>query len=157
VIRDMHSKPICDFKPPLTRRLVLTFSKPNPEERTLAKLLVELGDPLGTLSLQYQEDPASDQPENSSELPSWQVAAPKADLYIDKEASSGGSGKEPYPKKFEEIIAFLQTGKEIPGIRKIPDTIIEDPSITSHGRLKAPPKPWEIGRTSSSEDAAALT
>jgi hypothetical protein len=66
-----------------------------------------------------------------SDVPSWQRAAPKAALYVNKgdaaAASAAGFDKEPYPKKFEEIIAFLQTGKEIPGIVKIPDTVIDDP------------------------------
>lgn len=62
------------------------------------------------------------------DLPSWQRSAPKAALYVNKgDAGAGnGSDKEPYPKKFEEILAFLQTGKEIPGIVQIPDTVIED-------------------------------
>ena len=65
--------------------------------------------------------------------PLWQLAAPKADLYISKEdAATGEAGKEPYPKKFEEIIEFLQSGKEIPGIQKIPDTVISDPVSSKH-------------------------
>lgn len=65
-------------------------------------------------------------------VPSWQRSAPKAALYVDKDTASaaGAPDKEPYPKKFEEIIAFLQTGKEIPGIVKIPDTVIDDPVST---------------------------
>ena len=88
-------------------------------------------------------------------MPSWQAAAPKADLYIQKDASSRPSDpdKEPYPKKFEEIVEFIRTGKEIPGIRKIPDTVIDDPTITPQGRLKAPPKPWEVGRTPAAGDS----
>lgn len=65
--------------------------------------------------------------------PLWQLAAPKADLYISKDdAAMGEAGKEPYPKKFEEIIEFLQSGKEIPGIQKIPDTVISDPVSSKH-------------------------
>lgn len=65
--------------------------------------------------------------------PLWQLAAPKADLYISKaDAATGEAGKEPYPKKFEEIIEFLQSGKEIPGIQKIPDTVISDPVSSKH-------------------------
>lgn len=79
-----------------------------------------------------------------SDVPSWQRAAPKAALYVNKGGASGaGSEKEPYPKKFEEIIAFLQTGKEIPGIVKIPDTVIDDPSISTTSGRTAPLKPWE--------------
>ncbi|KAI6086616.1 hypothetical protein F4821DRAFT_238162 [Hypoxylon rubiginosum] len=121
---------------------------PNPEDRKLARLLVELGDPLGQLALQQ----TAPEPVDAS-VPSWQSAAPTAELYIKKDPASTDPDKEPYPKKFEEIVEFLQTGKEIPGIRKIPDTVIEDPSISTHGRLAAPPKPWEIGRTPSTHNA----
>lgn len=76
--------------------------------------------------------------------PLWQLAAPKADLYISKaDAATGEAGKEPYPKKFEEIIEFLQSGKEIPGIQKIPDTVISDPSISTTSGRPVPLKPWE--------------
>ncbi|KAI1851720.1 hypothetical protein JX265_010954 [Neoarthrinium moseri] len=92
-------------------------------------------------------------------VPSWQRAAPKAALYVNKSGSATGaaaggpatdSDKEPYPKKFEEIIAFLQTGKEIPGILKIPDTVIDDPSISTTTGRTVPLKPWE--RQAVSED-----
>lgn len=128
--------------------LILINYQPNPEDRKLARLLVELGDPLGQLALQQ----TAPEPVDAS-VPSWQSAAPTAELYIKKDPASTDPDKEPYPKKFEEIVEFLQTGKEIPGIRKIPDTVIEDPSISTHGRLAAPPKPWEIGRTPSTHNA----
>ncbi|KAI1099727.1 hypothetical protein F4804DRAFT_74024 [Jackrogersella minutella] len=122
------------------------MTTPNPEDRKFAHLLVELGDRLGHLALE-QNIP---EPVNVS-VPSWQSAAPTAELYIKKDASSTDSGKEPYPKKFEEIVAFLQSGKPIPGIRQIPDTVIEDPAVTTRGSLEAPKKPWEIGRTPPTE------
>ncbi|KAI0837261.1 hypothetical protein F5Y06DRAFT_85357 [Hypoxylon sp. FL0890] len=119
---------------------------PNLEDRKLAQLLVELGDPLGELALQQ----ITPEPANIS-VPSWQSAAPTAELYVTRGPTSTDPDKEPYPKNFEEIVEFLHSGKAIPGIRQIPDTVIEDPTITPHGRLEAPPKPWEIGRTSSAE------
>ncbi|KAI5919008.1 hypothetical protein F4810DRAFT_689806 [Camillea tinctor] len=127
---------------------------PDPKDRKLAHLLVELGDPLGETALQQQ--PASDPvtpPVVAADpsVPSWQSAAPTAELYVKKDANPSSPDKEPYPKKFEEIIEFLQTGKEIPGIRKIPDTVIEDPSISTHGRLSAPLKPWERRATTENE------
>lgn len=81
--------------------------------------------------------PAGSQPGTASlTAPLWQLAAPKADLYISKDdAATGEAGKEPYPKKFEEIIEFLHSGKEIPGIQKIPDTVISDPVSSQHPLL----------------------
>ncbi|KAI1800855.1 hypothetical protein F4811DRAFT_556451 [Daldinia bambusicola] len=125
---------------------VEAMTKSDPADRKLAHLLVELGDPLGQLALQ-QVTPGS----ANVEVPSWQSAAPKAELFVEKDSSSADPDKEPYPKKFEEIVAFLQTGQPIPGIRKIPDTVIEDPSFTTHGRLTAPPKPWETRRNPSND------
>ncbi|KAI1417881.1 hypothetical protein F5Y13DRAFT_149979 [Hypoxylon sp. FL1857] len=125
---------------------VEVMTVPKPEDRKLAQLLVELGDPLGELAFRQ----ITPEPVNVP-VPSWQSAAPTSELYITKDPTSTDPEKEPYPKKFEEIVEFLQSGKSIPGIRQIPDTVIEDPAITTHGRLEAPPKPWEIGRTSSSE------
>ncbi|KAI0125103.1 hypothetical protein BJ170DRAFT_488279 [Xylariales sp. AK1849] len=75
----------------------------------------------------------------------WQRAAPKTALYIDRNntAATGAFDKEPYPKKFEQILEFLQSGKEIPGIVKIPDTVVDDPSISTTTGRAAPLKPWE--------------
>lgn len=58
----------------------------------------------------------------------WQKAAPKADLYVDKAAAAAAAGDQPsYPMAFAEMIKLLQEGKEVPGIRQIPNTIIRDP------------------------------
>lgn len=61
----------------------------------------------------------------------WQKAAPKADLYIDRKAAaaaSSQSGDQPaYPMAFAEMIKLLQEGKEVPGIKQIPNTVIRDP------------------------------
>ncbi|KAI1135332.1 hypothetical protein F5Y05DRAFT_416319 [Hypoxylon sp. FL0543] len=124
---------------------------PNSEDRKLAHLLVELGDPLGELALQQM----TPEPVNAS-IPSWQSAAPTAELFVTKGPTSTDPDKEPYPEKFDEIVEFLRSGKSIPGIKQIPDTVIEDPAITPQGRLEAPPKPWEIGRSSSAEISEPL-
>ncbi|KAI1489797.1 hypothetical protein F5X96DRAFT_639057 [Biscogniauxia mediterranea] len=136
--------------PSLVSQQTLTVeavTTPDPKDRKLAHLLVELGDPLGQAALQQQQSASApaDPPAaaDAPPVPSWQSAAPTAELFVKKDAGPSNPDKEPYPKKFEEIIEFLQTGKEIPGIRKIPDTVIEDPSITTRGRLAAPLKPWE--------------
>ncbi|KAI0884537.1 uncharacterized protein GGS22DRAFT_143951 [Annulohypoxylon maeteangense] len=130
---------------------VEVMTVPKLEDRKFAHLLVELGDALGQLAL----DQTVPVPVDTS-VPSWQSAAPTAELYIKKDSTSADPGKEPYPKKFEEIVEFLQSGKPIPGIKQIPDTVIEDPAFTTHGRLTAPPKPWEIGRTPSTENSEPL-
>lgn len=61
----------------------------------------------------------------------WQKAAPKADLYIDRKAAAENAnqnGDQPaYPMAFAEMIKLLQEGKEVPGIKQIPNTVIRDP------------------------------
>lgn len=88
-------------------------------------------------------------------VPSWQREAPKADLFVAKDAgpSNSEAGALPYPKKFEEIVKFLETGQMIPGVRQIPDTVIDDPSISTRGTMQAPLKPWERNGGTSSTTA----
>ncbi|KAI0467833.1 hypothetical protein F4859DRAFT_226476 [Xylaria cf. heliscus] len=106
-----------------------------PEQRRLAILNAEFG---------YPTDQSAQAPVDSS-IPSWQRAAPKAELFVPRNAGPSNSDGTavPYPKKFEEIVKFLETGETIPGIRQIPDTVIDDPSISTRGTMEVPLKPWE--------------
>ncbi|KAJ2820865.1 hypothetical protein IWW50_004888, partial [Coemansia erecta] len=42
---------------------------------------------------------------------------------------------------FAEVVQMIASGKEIPGIRDIPDQLSEEQP--SESTLRAPPKPWE--------------
>ncbi|EGX93202.1 hypothetical protein CCM_04574 [Cordyceps militaris CM01] len=87
----------------------------------------------------------------------WQKAAPKADLYVDRAAAAAAAGDQPaYPMAFAEMIKLLQEGKEVPGIRQIPNTIIRDPAVKPVGARTAPRKPWEKDIPSPSDDAYRL-
>lgn len=59
-------------------------------------------------------------------VPAWQVAAPKADLFVDRTARDSGDGPS-YPGKFAELIRCIKEGTPVPGVREIPDTILRDP------------------------------
>lgn len=65
----------------------------------------------------------------------WQQAAPKTELYVDRgadaAASNAGGDQPAYPMAFAEMIKLLQEGKEVPGIKQIPNTIIRDP-VSNH-------------------------
>ncbi|KAI0392683.1 hypothetical protein F5Y17DRAFT_343829 [Xylariaceae sp. FL0594] len=113
-----------------------------PEERRLAILHGAYGYP------PYQPPP---EPVVDPSVPSWQREAPKAELFVPRNAAPASDGKDtlPYPKKFEEIVMFLQTGQKIPGIREIPDTVIDDPTVSTRGTMPAPLKPWERNSNSS--------
>ncbi|KAG5962972.1 hypothetical protein E4U57_006595 [Claviceps arundinis] len=74
----------------------------------------------------------------------WQEAAPKADLYVDRRAVAEAAAGEPsYPVGFAEMLQLLSEGKEIPGIRQIPNTVARDASVKPIGVRAAPRKPWE--------------
>lgn len=57
----------------------------------------------------------------------WQKAAPMTDLYVDRSAAAAAGEQPAYPMAFAEMIKLLQEGKEVPGIRQIPNTIVRDP------------------------------
>ncbi|KAF4344044.1 hypothetical protein FBEOM_2020 [Fusarium beomiforme] len=85
---------------------------------------------------------------NASSAPvlDWQKAAPKADLYVDRKAAAAQSGSKDqpsYPMGFAEMIKLIQEGKPVPGIRRIPNTVVRDPAVKPVGARAVPRKPWE--------------
>lgn len=64
-------------------------------------------------------------------IPSWQRSAPRNALKVDRAAEQGGSGggssgagEAPYSDKFAKVVEAIQTGKELEGIKQIPDTVV---------------------------------
>ncbi|KAL1903631.1 hypothetical protein Sste5346_000260 [Sporothrix stenoceras] len=92
------------------------------------------------------------------EIPSWQRSAPRNALKVDKAAASAGTGagagEAPYSDKFAKVVEAIQTGKELEGIKQIPDTVIRQAGITPMGKMKAPLKPWEKAASGSSVASA---
>ncbi|KAG6009272.1 hypothetical protein E4U21_002876 [Claviceps maximensis] len=86
----------------------------------------------------------------------WQQAAPKADLYIDRSAAAenAADGQPSYPMGFADMLKLLQEGKEIPGIRQIPNTIARDASVKPVGARAAPRKPWERNSTQQAPESS---
>ncbi|KAK3683989.1 hypothetical protein B0T22DRAFT_267819 [Podospora appendiculata] len=81
-------------------------------------------------------------------LPAWQLDAPKVDptKKADDLVSHGGdagSQDAPYPAHFQAIIDAVTTGKPVPGVREIPNTVVRQPGIFPVGKMQAPQKPWE--------------
>jgi hypothetical protein len=63
-------------------------------------------------------------------IPVWQETAPKAELKVSMSGATrdNGSGPDaPYPDKFADIIEAVTTGKPMPGVREIPNTVIRQP------------------------------
>ena len=96
-----------------------------------SSLLVRIGDIQQRMGLAPTSDESS-----SSSLPAWMVEAPqKVDLNkkADDGARSGGgpdrgsgsgNGDAPYPAHFQAIIDAVTTGKPVPGVREIPNTVV---------------------------------
>lgn len=59
----------------------------------------------------------------------------------EEEQSSGGMGEAPKPASFAEICELIAKGKPIPGIKDIPDTILEGQASESQTEKRK--KPWE--------------
>lgn len=58
-----------------------------------------------------------------------------------KQTGSGGMGDAPKPASFAEICELIAEGKPIPGIKDIPDTVLEGQSSESQTAQRK--KPWE--------------
>lgn len=76
---------------------------------------------------------ASQGQSQSQNIPAWQLNAPKVDL--SKKADDGASHTNtgdgaPYPENFQALIEAVTTGKPIPGIKEIPDTVVRPPVST---------------------------
>lgn len=86
---------------------------------------------------------AGDQTQDQA-IPAWQLNAPKVDL--SRKAEDGvahantGSGA-PYPDNFQALIEAVTTGKPIPGIKEIPNTVVRPPvSLELSNPLSYPPQ-----------------
>lgn len=56
-------------------------------------------------------------------------------------ANSGSAEDAPYPTSFAQIVELISTGQPIPGIKEIPNTILEGQSSQSTTSKRK--KPWE--------------
>ncbi|CAK7217128.1 hypothetical protein SBRCBS47491_003064 [Sporothrix bragantina] len=109
--------------------------------------------------------PGANNTSNSGvDVPSWQRSAPRNELKVDRSLARGGSAgvggagaaEAPYSDKFAKVVEAIQSGKELEGIKQIPDTVVRQAGITPMGKLKAPRKPWERA-ASASPVASALS
>ena len=86
----------------------------------------------------------SNQPETSSEVPQ------QSDVHA---AAVSPHGNAPTPASFAEICQLIAEGKPIPGIKEIPDTILEGQATESVATKRR--KPWEKDTISTTEPTAA--
>lgn len=61
--------------------------------------------------------------------PAWMAAAPRAALYVDRNADGpNGAGEQvPYPERFAAIIKAVQTGEPVEGIVEVSDIVARNP------------------------------
>ena len=59
-----------------------------------------------------------------------------------KEDDVTEAGEAPYPLPFSRIVELITTGQPVPGVKEIPDTLLEgQSSSSSHSQRR---KPWEV-------------
>ncbi|KAK7533919.1 uncharacterized protein J3D65DRAFT_631794 [Phyllosticta citribraziliensis] len=68
-------------------------------------------------------------------------------------ASSSGPDDAPYPTSFAHIVELITTGQPIPGIKEIPDTVLEGQGTTPAAAKRR--KPWERSEDATAGAAAA--
>ena len=66
---------------------------------------------------------------------------PAAQVNESQQTESGVMGDAPKPASFAEICELIAEGKPIPGIKDIPDTVLEGQSTASQAAKRT--KPWE--------------
>ncbi|KAK6454942.1 uncharacterized protein RJT20DRAFT_53728 [Scheffersomyces xylosifermentans] len=57
------------------------------------------------------------------------------------ETESSNSAEPPYSSNYQELVELIVSGKPVPGIKEIPDTVLSEKS--SHAEAKQRVKPWE--------------
>lgn len=60
---------------------------------------------------------------------------------VESDSGAGGMAEAPKPASFAQIVELITEGKPIPGIKDIPDTILEGQSSESQAERRR--KPWE--------------
>ncbi|KAK3619191.1 hypothetical protein LTR56_024190 [Elasticomyces elasticus] len=75
------------------------------------------------------------------------------DAPVNAESDGGGMTNAPKPASFAEICDMISEGKPIPGIKDIPDTILEGQA--SDSRTTRRKKPWEKDEETAAEAGAA--
>lgn len=81
----------------------------------------------------------------AANIPEWQLKAPKVDLSVKADDGTphthSGDGA-PYPENFQALVDAVTSGKPIPGIKEIPDTVVRPPvsypDCTSYSEHRIP-------------------
>ena len=67
-------------------------------------------------------------------------SSPTAVALVAADASS--EEKPPYPLSFSHVVELISSGKPVPGIKDIPDTVLEGQASQSTNQARK--KPWEL-------------
>lgn len=76
--------------------------------------------------------------------------AVNAEAGAQSDGSAGGMGDAPKPASFAEICEMIAEGKPIPGIKEIPDTILEGQASETQAEKRK--KPWEKDAATAAAD-----
>lgn len=86
-----------------------------------------------------QKDMLNGVPLSDAFVPSINPASAQSEP--DAPETPSALGNAPPPASFAEICELIAAGKPIPGIKDIPDTVLEGQGTQSHARQRK--KPWE--------------
>ncbi len=120
------------FNTDIDRASYEAFSNSNPSSSPDASILSKLEEIQERMGGGPSGSAGQSQGQN---IPAWQLNAPKVDL--SKKADDGANHSNtgdgaPYPENFQALIEAVTTGKPIPGIKEIPDTVVRPPVSPSH-------------------------
>lgn len=82
-------------------------------------------------------------------LPALDRAPPIADGPPKEEEGEGGRGPQ---LGYAELVELIREGKDVPGVREVPDTVLAGQGTESVAARRA--KPWEVGRSAATGGAA---
>ncbi|KAK6464238.1 hypothetical protein DFJ63DRAFT_333816 [Scheffersomyces coipomensis] len=68
--------------------------------------------------------------------------------------TDNASSDPPYSSNYQELVELIVSGKPVPGIKHIPDTVLSDQSSTSKASQRV--KPWEKNNTSTTTTSETL-
>lgn len=64
--------------------------------------------------------------------------------------NNAGNNEPPYSSNYQKLVELIVSGKPVPGIKQIPDTVVPDQSSKPEAKQRL--KPWEIKAQENNED-----
>lgn len=66
------------------------------------------------------------------------------------QVNNADSDEPPYSSNYQKLVELIVSGKPVPGIKQIPDTVVPDQSSKPEAKQRL--KPWEIKAQENNEE-----